>query len=64
MRSSSYITIYNISIIQRYNWSTVMKKVTENNYSDATAIEAMNWDYKHLSAELKAMGISTLTPAF
>ncbi len=33
------------------DWSTAMKKVTENNYSGATAIEAMNWDYKHLSAE-------------
>ncbi|MDR1771680.1 MAG: sugar phosphate isomerase/epimerase [Hungatella sp.] len=33
------------------DWSTAMKKITENNYSGATSIEAMNWDYKHLSAE-------------
>ena len=33
------------------DWSAAMKKITESNYSGATAIEAMNWDYKHLSAE-------------
>ncbi|WP_220376676.1 MULTISPECIES: sugar phosphate isomerase/epimerase [unclassified Paenibacillus] len=33
------------------DWSTTMKKIAETNYSGATAIEAMNWDYEHLSAE-------------
>jgi L-ribulose-5-phosphate 3-epimerase len=33
------------------NWAAAMKKIAEKNYSGATAIEAMNWDYKHLSAE-------------
>lgn len=33
------------------DWSAAMMKITESNYSGATAIEAMNWDYKHLSAE-------------
>lgn len=33
------------------DWSTDMKKVAETGYSGATAIEAMNWDYKDLSAE-------------
>lgn len=33
------------------DWSRIMKKVTETGYSGAIAIEAMNWDYKDLSAE-------------
>jgi L-ribulose-5-phosphate 3-epimerase len=33
------------------NWAAAMKKIAEKNYSGATAIEAMNWDYKHLSAD-------------
>ncbi|WP_240762395.1 sugar phosphate isomerase/epimerase family protein [Paenibacillus thalictri] len=33
------------------DWSTTMKKITKTNYSGATAIEAMNWDYEHLSAK-------------
>ncbi|MDF2543390.1 MAG: xylose isomerase [Herbinix sp.] len=33
------------------DWSTAMKNIAEKNYTGATAIEAMNWDYKHLSAE-------------
>jgi sugar phosphate isomerase/epimerase len=33
------------------DWSTTMKKIAETDYSGATAIEAMNWDYKDLSAE-------------
>lgn len=28
-----------------------MLKIAETDYSGATAIEAMNWDYKDLSAE-------------
>lgn len=33
------------------DWSKAMKKIEETNYSGATAIEAMNWGYKDLSAE-------------
>lgn len=33
------------------DWSITMKKIAETGYSGATAIEAMNWDYKDLSAE-------------
>jgi L-ribulose-5-phosphate 3-epimerase len=33
------------------DWSTAMKKITETGYSGATAIEAMNWDYKDLLAK-------------
>lgn len=33
------------------NWSAAMKRIAEADYSGATAIEAMNWDYKHLPAE-------------
>jgi sugar phosphate isomerase/epimerase len=33
------------------NWSEAMKKITETGYTGSTAIEAMNWDYKDLSAE-------------
>ena len=33
------------------DWSTTMKKIVATGYSGATAIEAMNWDYKDLSAE-------------
>lgn len=33
------------------DWSTSMKKIAETDYSGATAIEAMNWDYKDISAE-------------
>lgn len=33
------------------DWSTAMKKIAETGYSGATAIEAMNWDYKDLSVE-------------
>jgi L-ribulose-5-phosphate 3-epimerase len=33
------------------DWSTTMKKIAETDYSGATAIEAMNWDYEDLSAE-------------
>lgn len=33
------------------NWPAAMRKIAEKKYSGATAIEAMNWDYKHLSAE-------------
>lgn len=33
------------------DWSTTMKKISETNYSGATALEPMNWDYKDLSAE-------------
>ncbi|WP_105616395.1 sugar phosphate isomerase/epimerase family protein [Vallitalea okinawensis] len=33
------------------DWSTTMKKIAKTNYSGATALEPMNWDYKDLSAE-------------
>ncbi|OAB29619.1 xylose isomerase [Paenibacillus macquariensis subsp. defensor] len=33
------------------DWSTTMKKIAETDYSGATAIEAMNWDYEDLSAK-------------
>ncbi len=33
------------------DWSTTMKKIAATNYSGATALEPMNWDYKDLSAE-------------
>lgn len=33
------------------DWSAAMKKIAVTGYSGATAIEAMNWDYKDLSAE-------------
>jgi L-ribulose-5-phosphate 3-epimerase len=33
------------------DWSVAMKKIAEIGYSGSTAIEAMNWDYKDLSAE-------------
>jgi sugar phosphate isomerase/epimerase len=33
------------------DWSAAMKKIAETGYSGATAIEAMNWDYKDLYAE-------------
>jgi len=33
------------------DWSVAMKKIAETGYSGPTAIEAMNWDYKDLSAE-------------
>ncbi|HBL85342.1 MAG: xylose isomerase [Clostridiales bacterium GWF2_38_85] len=33
------------------DWSAAMKKIVETNYLGAIAIEAMNWDYKDISAE-------------
>ena len=33
------------------DWSITMKKIAETDYSGATAIEAMNWDYEDLSAK-------------
>lgn len=33
------------------DWSTTMKKIVGSDYSGATAIEAMNWDYEDLSAK-------------
>jgi sugar phosphate isomerase/epimerase len=33
------------------DWETTMKNIAETNYSGATAIEAMNWDYEDLSAK-------------
>jgi len=32
------------------DWSTIMQKIANINYSGAIAIEAMNWDYKELTA--------------
>ncbi|MFC6333068.1 sugar phosphate isomerase/epimerase family protein [Paenibacillus septentrionalis] len=33
------------------DWSTIMKNITAANYSGPIAIEAMNWDYEHLSVK-------------
>ena len=33
------------------DWSEAMKKIVETGYEGPTAIEAMNWDYKNMSAE-------------
>lgn len=33
------------------DWSATMKSIAATNYSGATAIEPMNWEYEHLSAE-------------
>ncbi|NLJ97013.1 MAG: sugar phosphate isomerase/epimerase [Clostridiales bacterium] len=33
------------------DWSAIMVDIAETNYSGATALEPMNWDYKDLSAE-------------
>ena len=33
------------------DWSTTMRKIAKTGYTGATAIEAMNWDYEHLSAK-------------
>ncbi|MCM3042089.1 sugar phosphate isomerase/epimerase [Paenibacillus motobuensis] len=33
------------------DWSTTMKKIAETDYSGATSIEAMNWDYEDLTAK-------------
>lgn len=33
------------------DWSAAMKKIAETNYTGATALEPMNWDYKHLSPD-------------
>ncbi|EGW38755.1 sugar phosphate isomerase/epimerase family protein [Desulfosporosinus sp. OT] len=33
------------------DWPATMKKIAVTNYSGATALEPMNWDYKDLSAE-------------
>jgi L-ribulose-5-phosphate 3-epimerase len=33
------------------DWPTAMKKIAKTEYSGAIAIEAMNWDYEHLSAK-------------
>ncbi|WP_099468649.1 sugar phosphate isomerase/epimerase family protein [Konateibacter massiliensis] len=33
------------------DWDVIMKKIAETNYSGATALEPMNWEYKDLSAE-------------
>lgn len=33
------------------DWSEAMKRIAETGYLGATAIEAMNWCYKHLSPE-------------
>lgn len=33
------------------DWIVTMKKIAETNYSGATALEPMNWDYKDLSPE-------------
>lgn len=33
------------------DWPVTMKKIAKTNYSGATALEPMNWDYKDLSVE-------------
>ena len=45
------IHIHRLPFDGTLDWSTIMRKITETGYSGATAIEAMNWDYKDLSAE-------------
>jgi sugar phosphate isomerase/epimerase len=44
-------TIHRLPFDGTIDWSAAMKKIAETGYSGATAIEAMNWDYKDLSAE-------------
>jgi sugar phosphate isomerase/epimerase len=44
-------TIHRLPFDGTIDWSAAMKKIAETGYSSATAIEAMNWDYKDLSAE-------------
>lgn len=35
----------------RIDWPATMKKIAKTNYSGATALESMNWDYMDLSVE-------------
>lgn len=44
-------TIHRLPFDGTIDWSVAMKKIAEAGYSGPTAIEAMNWDYKNLSAE-------------
>jgi len=44
-------TIHRLPFDGEIDWSVAMKKISESGYSGPTAIEAMNWDYKDLSAK-------------
>lgn len=44
-------TIHRLPFDGTIDWSVAMKKIMQTNYSGPTAIEAMNWEYKNLSAE-------------
>ena len=44
-------TIHRLPFDGTIDWSIAIKKIAETGYSGPTAIEAMNWDYKDLSAE-------------
>ena len=44
-------TIHRLPFDGTIDWYATMKKITEMGYLGATAIEAMNWDYKNLSAK-------------
>ena len=44
-------TIHRLPFDGKIDWSVAMKKIDESGYSGSTAIEAMNWDYKDLSAK-------------
>jgi len=44
-------TIHRLPFDGTIDWSAAMKKIFETGYSGPTAIEAMNWSYKDLSAE-------------
>ncbi len=44
-------TLHRLPFDGTIDWPAAMKKIAETGYSGATAIEAMNWSYKELSAE-------------
>jgi len=44
-------TIHRLPFDGTIDWSVAMKKIAETGYVGPTAIEAMNWAYKDLSAE-------------
>ena len=44
-------TIHQLPFDGTIDWPAAMKKIAETGYTGATAIEAMNWSYKELSAE-------------
>ncbi len=44
-------SIHRLPFDNAIDWPYTMSKIAEANYSGAVAIEAMNWDYKDISAE-------------